>query len=69
LKWLMFLAINIVIIQFVLSKVQLLGILGFVVKIIIITIIYMAMYILVYSRSEEFNYYIRLIKNLHHNKI
>lgn len=65
-KWLLFLTIVWKLIKFILPKLTLYGIYGFIIKIILITIIYFGLFIIVFKRTEEFKYYTKLFKNTIH---
>lgn len=67
-KWFVFLAVCGSGASLLLQLIPWIGILGFVLKIVAITVIYVLMYLLVFARCEEFCYFKHLLGKLRHRK-
>ena len=63
-KWLLFLAVCATLCMFSSSMITLGGWIGFILKGLVITAIYIAMYLAAFGRSEEFSYLMRVIKQI-----
>lgn len=64
LKWIVFLGISVFVSCQAIRLIPWKGIGGFVLRILMITLVYGAMFLLVYSKSEEWKYYLRLGKKI-----
>ena len=62
LRWIVFLAISVFISCQAIRLIPLTGILGFILRILMITIVYGGLFLLVYGRSKEWKYYLQLGK-------
>ncbi len=62
-KWLVFLFICYLISNLIIQKIVIDNLLGFIVKILIITIVYLILYIILFGRTEDMSYFIELFKN------
>jgi O-antigen/teichoic acid export membrane protein len=68
LKWVAFLGVSVVIAYHAIGLIPWSGIWGFALRILMITIVYGVLFLLVYSRSQEWKYYFQLGKRLVNKK-
>ncbi len=64
LKWIVFLGIVLGIAYKAILQISISGIIGFVVRILVITIVYMLLFLLVFGKTPEWRYYLELTKKI-----
>ena len=62
-KWLIFLFICYFVSNLIIQKIVFVNLLGFIIKIVVISIIYLILFIIFFGKTEDMNYFTNIFKN------